>query len=263
MMVGGEFGTSADWLRAGGAQDVLDAFAIAHGGSAPVVVFVDKGGAFNKDTECVNGSRGNAADHLTKDVVSYMISTFGVSAEPANWGVAGWSMGGTCAIDLVVMHPELFSTFIDIAGDIGPNAGTKEQTIDRLFDGNEEAWNSFDPTTVMMKHGLYNGVSGIFAVEGQVDGETADEHTSAAYSLVETAATNGIVCSILEIAGKHDWPAGASAFQQVLPWLAAQLGAPGVPPTPLPGTPQALPLELAQQNIGPLAGQAAMATLSG
>jgi S-formylglutathione hydrolase FrmB len=262
MMIGGEFGTSADWLRAAGALDTLDQFAAAHGGNAPVAVFVDKGGTFSKDTECVNGTRGNAADHLTKDVVPYMLSTFEVSADPANWGVAGWSMGGTCAIDLTVMHPELFSTFIDIAGDIGPNVGTKEQTIDRLFGGDEDAWASFDPTTVMMKHGPYNGVSGIFAVEAPVGGEEPDEHTAAAYSLAETAATNGIECSIFEIAGKHDWPAGASAFQQTLPWLASQLGTPGVPPTPLPGAPQALPLEFAQRDVGPVAGQAAGAGLT-
>ncbi len=44
-------------------------------------------------------------------------------------------MGGTCAVDLTVMHPELFSTFVDIAGDMGPNAGTKEQTIARIYGG--------------------------------------------------------------------------------------------------------------------------------
>ena len=37
-----------------------------------MLVFVDSGGAFNNDTECVNGTRGNAADHLTKDVVPFM-----------------------------------------------------------------------------------------------------------------------------------------------------------------------------------------------
>jgi S-formylglutathione hydrolase FrmB len=69
MMIGGEFNTPADWLRTGGAVQTIDDFAAAHGGNAPVFVFVDSGGAFNNDTECVNGSRGNAADHLTKDVV--------------------------------------------------------------------------------------------------------------------------------------------------------------------------------------------------
>ena len=123
MMIGGEFNTPADWLRAGNAVTTIDDFAAAHGGNAPVLVFVDSGGAFNNDTECVNGTRGNAADHLTKDVVPFMISNFGVSPDRANWGIVGWSMGGTCAVDLTVMHPELFSAFVDIAGDMGPERG--------------------------------------------------------------------------------------------------------------------------------------------
>ncbi len=135
MMIGGEFNTPADWLRTGGAVKMLDDFAAAHHGNAPVVVFVDPGGAFNNDTECVNGSRGNSADHLTKDVVPYMVSHYGVSADRSNWGVVGWSMGGTCAVDLAVMHPDMFSAFEDIAGDIGPNSGNKDQTIARLFGG--------------------------------------------------------------------------------------------------------------------------------
>ena len=66
----------------------------AHGGVAPVFVFVDSGGRFNNDTECVNGPRGNAADHLTKDVRPYVISQFGASSDPAQLGgrgvVDGW-----------------------------------------------------------------------------------------------------------------------------------------------------------------------------
>ena len=79
MMIGGQFNTPADWTRAGNAVRTIDDFAAAHDGRAPVLVFVDAGGAFDNDTECVKGVRGNAADHLTKDVVPYMISKFGVS----------------------------------------------------------------------------------------------------------------------------------------------------------------------------------------
>src|SRR5580693_5332073 len=98
MMIGGEFNTPGDWARAGNAVKIIDELAAAHDGNAPVFVFVDSGGAFNNDTECVNGTRGNAADHLTKDVVPYMVSNFGVSPKPSNWGIVGWSMGGTCAL---------------------------------------------------------------------------------------------------------------------------------------------------------------------
>jgi S-formylglutathione hydrolase FrmB len=156
MMIGADFITPVEWIRAGHAIHTIDDFASAHGSNAPVLVFVDATGAFNSDTECVNGSRGKAANHLTKDVVPYVISNFRVSADPANWGIVAFSMGATCAIDLTVMHPDLFSAFVDIAGDAGPNVGTTAQTIATLF-GGANAYAAFDPTTVITTHRRYEG----------------------------------------------------------------------------------------------------------
>jgi len=107
-------------------------------------VFADAAGSVSNDTERVNGPHGNAADHLTRDVRPWVISQLGAAPEPARWAVVGWSMGGTCAVDLAVMHPELFGTFQDISGDLGPNTGTKTQTIARLYGGNPAAW----PTSI-------------------------------------------------------------------------------------------------------------------
>jgi S-formylglutathione hydrolase FrmB len=259
MMIGGEFNTPADWLRAGNAIKTADDFAAGHGGNAPVMVFVDSGGAFNNDTECVNGTRGNAADHLTKDVPPFMESTYGVSANPANWGVVGWSMGGTCAVDLAVMHPDEFSTFEDIAGDLAPNSGTPQQTIDRLFGGDKTAYARFDPTAVITQHGPYAGVAGWFDISGTASvtngptvvnannnggsglggrdpaGRTSDQ-TSAATSLCGTGTANGISCAVVSQPGKHDWPFAAHAFAAALPWLASELGTPGVQPVGLPAS---------------------------
>jgi S-formylglutathione hydrolase FrmB len=257
MMIGGMLSSPADWVRAGNAVDTVDAFAAAHGGNAPVLVFVDAGGAFDNDTECVNGSRGNAADHLTKDVVPYVVSNFGVSPDPSHWGVVGWSMGGTCAVDLTVMHPDLFCTFVDIEGDLTPNTGTKAQTIAGLFGGNADAWAAFDPTTVISRHGRYTGVSGWFAISSGspaphrdltiVDsaamalaghGAAADpgNPAAAAASLCGLGRANGIDCAVVAQPGKHDWPTAATAFATALPWLAGQLGGPETPRIPLPGT---------------------------
>jgi S-formylglutathione hydrolase FrmB len=256
MMIAGEFNTPADWLRTGDAVQTIDNFANAHNGNAPVFVFVDTGGSFNNDTECVNGSRGNAADHLTKDVVPYVNSNFGVGTSAANWGVVGWSMGGTCAVNLVVMHPELFSAFVDIAGDLAPLVGTREQTIARLFHGDAAAYAQFDPTTVITKHGRYSGVSGWFAIsstappKNQVHNPWAGENavglggrdaqgnpgdqTEAANSLCTLGKANGIDCSVIASPGKHDWPFASDVFAAALPWLAGQLGTPSVPRIPLP-----------------------------
>ena len=74
--------------------------------------------------------------------------------------VNGWYR----AVDLTVMHPDIFSAFVDVAGDVRPNVGGKEQTLARLFGGNQAAWAAYDPLTVMNRHGRYSGVSGWFDV---------------------------------------------------------------------------------------------------
>jgi S-formylglutathione hydrolase FrmB len=253
MMIAGEFNTPSDWPRTGDAITPIDQFAAAHGGDAPVFVFVDVGGSFNNDTECVNGPRGNVADHLTKDVVPYVTSAFDVSPDPANWGIVGWSMGGTCAVDLTVMHPELFSSFVDIAGDMGPNAGTKDQTIARLYGGDASAWATFDPTTAIDRHGPYRGVWGWFAISSDAPvqrrggfgnpGGTGlggldaagrpNDQTAAAHSLCTLGRANGIACAVVAQPGRHDWPLAAKVFTAALPWLAGQIGTPGAPKVPL------------------------------
>jgi S-formylglutathione hydrolase FrmB len=263
MMIGGEFNTPADWLRAGNAVKTIDDFAAAHGGNAPVFVFVDSGGAFNNDTECVNGARGNAADHLTKDVVPFMVSHYGVSPSRANWGAVGWSMGGTCAVDLVVMHPDIFSTFEDIAGDLTPNSGNKAQTIARLFGGNAAAYAAFDPTTVITHHGPYAGVAGWFDINGPAQSSpprpvvvnaaaNPNDQTAAANSLCATGSADGIKCAVVAQPGKHDWPFAARAFAAALPWMAGQLGTPGLAALPLPAPPPPLqPLPPAPSQSAP------------
>jgi S-formylglutathione hydrolase FrmB len=164
-------------------------------------------------------------------------------------------MGGTCAVDLTVTHPELFSTFVDIAGDMGPNAGTKEQTIARIYGGDATKWPIYDPTTVITKHGPYRGVSGWFAISsdapvqkkggfgnpsgtglgGQDAAGMQNDQTDAANSLCKLGQANGITCAVVAQPGRHDWPLAADVFTASLPWLAGQIGTPGVPKIPLPG----------------------------
>lgn len=254
MMIAGEFNTPADWMRSGNVMPVIDNYAKNNGGIAPIFVFVDSGGRFNNDTECVDGPRGNAAEHLTKDVRPYVISQYGASADPAQWGIVGWSMGGTCAIDMTVRNPDLFHTFEDIAGDHGPTAGTKQQTIDRLYGGSEAQWQAFDPATVMRAHGPYTGVSGWFedtvkptdnqqnphpgggrpqpdtplGFGGHDDWHDTDEE-GAAEDLCAVATSVHIDCSIHTLVSFHTWQFAEHAFSDALPWLATQLRTPQAP----------------------------------
>jgi S-formylglutathione hydrolase FrmB len=254
MMLGGEFSQPSDWPVAADGVTTLDRFAAAHRGNAPVVVFPDTTGSLSNDTECVNGPRGNASDHLINDFVPYVISTFGVSAEPSQWGLVGWSSGGTCAVMTAVKHPELFGAFMALDGQLGPNSGTKRQTIARLFGGDEQAWNAFDPRTVIQAHGPYANMAGWLGVSEKMPAEYraagnrppapaelgewdnySEEHAVNARKMCLLLSGQNVECSVVGYGGAHDFASAGKAFADALPWLASRLGTPDVPKTALPG----------------------------
>lgn len=251
MVIAGEFNTPADWIRIGNIVPIVDAYAAAHHGAAPILVFPDVGGRFNNDTECVDGPRGAVADHLTDEVRPFTVDTFHAAASPDAWGVVGWSMGGTCAVDLVTMHPDLFHTFDDIAGDAAPASGDRAQTIDRLFGGSVAAYDSYDPTVVMRRHGAYQGVHGVFDEtstsgrhrwaqgshrprpdHGTGDGTGGSDNThispgselAAAADLCTRGREVGIDCRIHTLSGGHTWQFAAQAFHEDLGVVAADVG---------------------------------------
>lgn len=254
MAIGAEFSHPSDWPESGGALKTLDEFAAFHRGNTPVVVFPDSTGTFNNDTECVNGPRGNAADHLTEDVRPYVVSRFGVSPDPAHWGLLGWSSGGTCALMLAARNPELFSAFVALDGQLGPNSGTKPQTIARLFGGDAEAWAAFDPKTLIEKHGSYANMAAWLGVsedtqtvhraggDDPVDpaavagwDQYSEDHAANANKLCALLSAHNVECSVVSYPGNHTFTAAARGFADALPWLAARLGTPDTEQRSLPG----------------------------
>ena len=264
MMIGAELSHSSDWPESGDALRILNEFALRHHGVTPIGVFPDSTGTFTNDTECVNGPRGNAADHLTKDVIPYVTSHFGVSVDPSHWAVLGWSSGGTCALTLAVMHPELFSAIVDLDGQLGPNAGNKQQTIARLFGGDTRAWAASDPKTVVERNGQYTGMSawvgvseptattyrpaGTYFPAGDALGDrfgdwdtVSEHHADTANQLCKLLSAHGIECAVSSYAGAHDFPSAANGLAAALPWLAGKIGTPRVLPSAMPGQQAATP----------------------
>ncbi|GAA2007031.1 alpha/beta hydrolase [Catenulispora subtropica] len=222
-MIGGEYAVPDNWVRAGNAVKTADAYAATHHGFAPVLVFADASGGFKVDTECVDGTAGKAADHLVKDIPAFVEKNFGTSTAPAKWAIAGWSMGGTCAVTLAVTHPGVFNHFLDISGDLGPNMGDKDSTISKLYGGDAAAYAANDPMTVLGKHKKFpKGFSGMFA-----DGDTEDKHIQQAHQLAAAAKKDGVTSEVYVASGKHSWTFAQAAFQEELPWLAKALQVPG------------------------------------
>ena len=235
MMIGGEFNTPADWLRTGDAIKTIDDFAAAHRGNAPVLVFVDPGGAFNNDTECVNGSRGNAADHLTKDVVPYMVSNFGVSPDRGQLGHRRMVDGRHLRrrprgdaprhVQRIRGHRRRYRPELRHQGP-DHRRGCSAATPTR---GRRSTRRRSSPGTARTR-----GVAGWFDVNGSTATvqRAKNDQAAAANSLCALGAANGIDCAVVSQPGKHDWPFAAHAFAAALPWLAGQIGTPDVPPFP-------------------------------
>ncbi|OLO99704.1 hypothetical protein BVU76_24255 [Mycolicibacterium porcinum] len=254
IMMSGEFSSPSDWFQSTDALQTLDNFAALHHGNTPIVVFPDISGKFNNDTECVDGLRGNAASHLTKDVVPYVISRFQASPKGENWGLVGWSSGATCALLTAVRNPDMFSAFVWLDGTLGPNAGTIDQTVARLFGGRWDFWEEFDPKSVIEEHGPYDNLSAWLGVGAETptvhrpasttppsaesidDWDTfSEDHAPNANKLCALLSGYNIECSVAGYKGKHDFQSAGAAFTAALPWLASRLGTPEVRPRSLPG----------------------------
>jgi S-formylglutathione hydrolase FrmB len=253
MMINGDLDTPQRWINSGNAVDTADAFAAQHGGNAPILVVVDTAGQEGVDTECVNGVHGAVENHLVQELPQFGISHFHASSDPAKSGIVGWSMGGTCAVDLATMHPERFSGFVDIAGYLRPDAGDRDDTIENLYGGNAAAYDLYDPIQAMNKHGKYAHTEGWFQVSGDPDADRDPEgaqgdlsgvnpnidpaaaiHLAAAKQLCGVARHVNIDCAVVARMGRHRWPFASAAFAESLLWLAGFIQTPGVPPVLLP-----------------------------
>ncbi|WP_112238244.1 alpha/beta hydrolase [Kribbella monticola] len=218
-MIGAEHSKPENWVRIGDAVKTAQAYAARHHGLAPILVFVDATAQFSNDTECVNGPHGQAEDHLFRDIPAYISATFGASRNPSSWAVAGFSMGGTCAIGLTTEHPDIFGHFVDISGDLAPNTGDKAQTIANLFGGSAAAYAAHDPLTVIARHSHYLALTGQF-----LDGSQERLHTHEAHLLATAGKKQGIVSKVTILPGTHNWQFAQEAFAYVFPWLCDQLG---------------------------------------
>ncbi|MCU1344016.1 MAG: hypothetical protein JWL70_282 [Acidimicrobiia bacterium] len=218
MMLAGTPGAPDNWLRAGNAAAVADGFARVHHDRAPILVFPDHNGGFGADTECVDGPRGRAATYLTVDVRDFVVSAFGARSDAAGWAVAGLSEGGTCAVDLVVSHPDLFGHFVDLSGDLRPTVGDQRATVANLYGGDREAWDRHDLPAVLARGGD-RPITGWFGAGRSDSGPLA-----AARTLHGAAERSGIRTVLSVGPGGHSFVYWRTEWVKAFDWLTQELG---------------------------------------
>ena len=222
LMLAGTPGSTSDWIRAGQVLPIVDRWAKAHGGVAPIFVFADQNGSFMGDSECVDRPKEMVDTYLSVDVPAFVEKQFDSATSGRQWGVEGLSEGGTCAMTLALRHPDRFAAFADVSGEETPSlGGTAAADLRNLYGGSTVKQASYDPTSLMATH-TYPGLGAWFGVGAQ-DGK----YIGIAKDLAAKAKAAGASTQLDTPPGHHTFQCFAASFKLSLPWLAHELGQPG------------------------------------
>jgi S-formylglutathione hydrolase FrmB len=220
VLVSGQPGGPQDWITAGNLQSLLDRFADANDGLAPVTVVVDPNGPDDTITMCMDSQIARADTYLSKDVPTWIQAELGVDANHAHWAFGGFSYGGTCAIQMATRHTDLYPSFIDISGEREPAiSADRTQTIQAAFGGNTAAFDALTPLTLLAEK-RYPGVWGYFAVGAD------DQEFLASMTEVSAAAERaGMTVQTQVVPNQgHSWAVPNAAMPPALEWLGPRLG---------------------------------------
>jgi S-formylglutathione hydrolase FrmB len=217
LLLAGQPGSPSDWVDGGDIVTMMNGFAAAHHGLAPIVVMADATGSEFGNPMCMDSRLGKAQTYLTVDVPTWIKSTFQVDTDPAQWAVAGLSYGGTCAVQFAVNAPDVFHAFISISGQDRPTLGTFQESVDAAFGGDKAAFFAVDPLTIM-KTRKFPGSHGL-VVAGSDDGVYRPQQR-AVYAACERA---GMRVSYQQLPGGHGWQVWRPGLEKNLGWLARQL----------------------------------------
>ncbi len=218
VLLSGQPGEPRQWFDGGQLAQTMDEFAAAHHGLAPVVIVPDWLGS-GDNPMCVDSAAvGRDFSYLTVDVRTVILSNLNVDTDPMKWAVGGLSAGATCAVELAVLAPELFPTFLAFSSQSQPTIGDLQDTIDRFFDSNQSAYAAINPLAILKARQFPNSAGVLVA--GISDSEYGPQ-TKAVYAATKAAAMN---VQYIELPGGHDFPLWSAALEASIPWLSSRLG---------------------------------------
>jgi S-formylglutathione hydrolase FrmB len=218
VLLSGQPGGPQDWISAGKLVRIMNGFAAAHHGLAPLVVVADATGSRFADPLCLDSRRGNADTYLAKDVPAWIKAHLTVDPDPQDWAIAGVSYGGTCALQLATNHPDVYPTFLDISGSAEPTLGDRIRTLTETFGGDQAAFIRVNPLDLLRDRRYPSSAAGI--VVGVADKDTQPD----AQRVHAATSAAGMTSHYSEVPGSHDWRAFSAALVRELPWLAQRIG---------------------------------------
>jgi enterochelin esterase-like enzyme len=200
--------------------EVLDRYAAAHQGLAPIVVVADQLGDPTKDTLCLDTAQfGKIESYVNKDVLPWARTHLNVMMDRAHTSIAGYSNGGQCAISFVAKYPELWGNVLDVSGEEYPGADHAAGVLRDVFKGNQKAYDAQKPAVILAQRS-YPDTVGIFTV-------STDDRTymPAAKRVSAAARAAGIQVTYFEVPnGGHGIGALHGGFEEGFAVLYPRLG---------------------------------------
>lgn len=221
VLLHGQPGSPSDWTVSGQLAEVMDGFAARNRGLAPVVVMPDLSGTGGTDWPlCLDSKVGRSATYLATDLPAWVRDNL-VSglAGGRQWAVAGYSYGGTCALQLAVNFPDSYPTFVDISGENAPtDPAGRQALIDTYFGGDQAAFEQQNPLD-RLKRDTFTDSAGIVVV-GEDDGIYAPQGRQ----VYQAAQAAGMDVHLQELPGGHSWQVWRAGLSENLQWLSVRLG---------------------------------------
>ncbi|MFJ5234474.1 alpha/beta hydrolase [Kitasatospora sp. NPDC088391] len=218
VLLPGQPGGPEDWVNSGGIQGLMDDFAAAHRGLAPIVVVPDPIGAPFTNTLCMDSRIAKAQTYLAVDVPAWIDQHLQAAPGRTARAVGGISFGGTCALQLAVNAPQVYGSFLDYSGQQEPTLGSRQKTVKKAFDGDEAAFTAVDPLHLMARQ-KFPDTAGRFVV-----GAWDHEFRPMQEKVYAAAREAGMDVTQQAYPGWHGWAVWRQGLQQDLPWLAARTG---------------------------------------
>ena len=215
-------------VDAGHFLSTMNHIAATHHGLAPIVVIPDQLRSPTNNPMCVNGPLGNSETYLTVDVPRWVRAHLHVESGPRAWAIAGFSEGGTCAVQLGASHPRLYGSFIDVSGQQGPELGSVRSTVVRGFGGDYSAYLAAQPKVIMTKHRPYADTNAFFSA-----GSNDSRYGPVLPGMAAAARRAGMKVAVYVVPGaSHDWAAAARGLAHGAHWLMPRIGLPSAPTRP-------------------------------
>jgi S-formylglutathione hydrolase FrmB len=217
----GQPGQPSDMFTAGRIAAVMNTYAAAHHGLAPIVVAPDQLGAPNRNPMCVDSRRlGRSATYIMTDTTNWIRSHLRVGSAPQAWGIVGFSQGATCAMQFSTEHPDVFGSVLAISSELTPKNGSAAHSAAIAFGHSASAYRAAAPLAVMRTHAPYLDHLTVFAY-GQED---------APYRASTTALRAGAIAAgmdtrlIMSPGSAHDWNTVRYAMANGMPLVIDHLG---------------------------------------